>query len=289
MELAVRCAGVEKSYRRGFLGKTRVLSGIELELPRGAALALVGPNGSGKSTLLRLIAGLERPGAGALAVFGGDPDEAAVRARIGYLAEESALPRELRARDALDLAAALAGLDRRTRRACVPEWLARVGLESRSGETLATFSRGMLQRFGLAQAFVHGPELVLLDEPTAGLDALGHQVLDRLLSDARERGATLIFASHMIADLLSHAGEVAVLLDGAWIAPRPAREFLSDAARVLLEIEGLDAGDLDRLELEVERAGGRVRSRSPAPAALASFYRSLRGAGDGRLRAPEAR
>jgi len=212
---ALSLRGVEYGYpiRLG-LGRHAVLHGIDIELARGRTLGLAGPNGSGKSTLLRLVAGLESPTRGTVRVLDGSPGDPAIRARVGYLPEDAAFPRELTLRGALHLLGALQGMPRATCRERAERLLHLVGLGERATTTLARCSRGMLRRFGLAQAWLHAPDLVLLDEPTAGLDALGFEVLSELLSEARGRGASVVLASHVLSDLSERCDEVAVLLGG---------------------------------------------------------------------------
>lgn len=196
------------------LARKSVLRGVDLDLARGTTLGLAGPNGSGKSTLLRLIAGLEAPDGGTVRVLGGSPGDPGIRARIGYLPEEARFPRELTLRGALRLFGALSGLPRREFVRRADELLARVGLARDAGTTTARCSRGMLRRFGLAQAWLHAPDLILLDEPTAGLDALGFEVLADLLAEARTRSAAVVLASHVLSDLTGHCDKVAILCDG---------------------------------------------------------------------------
>lgn len=212
---ALRLRGVHMRFRDGWGRRgPAVLRGVDLDLAAGSSTGLAGPNGSGKSTVLRLAAGLEVPTEGTVEALGARPADAGVRSRIGYLGEESPYPRELGAHAALDLLAALAGMRRSDRRQRVPAALERVGLAGESRKRLARFSRGMLRRFGLAQAFLHEPDLVLLDEPTAGLDAPGYPVLFSLIDEACARGACVLLASHLLSDLAQACDRLVVLADG---------------------------------------------------------------------------
>jgi ABC-2 type transport system ATP-binding protein len=232
---AFRLRSVRQSFAYALGFKRReVLCGIDLELARGRRLGLAGPNGSGKSTLLRVLAGVDRAHSGEVAVLSGTPDDPGVRRRVGYLPEDSPFPRELGARSALALLGSLQGMPRTECKAAAELWLERVGLARHANAHLARFSRGMLRRFGLAQAWMHAPELILLDEPTAGLDAQGFEVLDALLSEARGRGASLVIASHLPADIETHCDELAVILDGRIAARGRPRELL--AGKTLLEL-----------------------------------------------------
>ena len=276
---AVSAAGLTRAYPGGlWRPAVTVLSGVDLALAPGARLGLLGPNGSGKSTLLRLLSGIDRPSHGQLSVFGASPERPDTRARIGYLAEDSPFPPELSARAALDLVARIHGVARAERSGRVEGALSRVGLERDARKRLGRFSKGMLRRFGLAQATLHDPELLLLDEPTAGLDAPGLDVLAELLNESRARGMTLVMASHRLSDLIDHCESVLVLVAGSPVASGTLEELLS-AGRTHWEIEGLGEPQRARLASEIESLGGRVVALGPADSALLELYRRLGGAG----------
>ncbi len=273
---ALALAAVYKHYRVGLRRRRHaVLRGVDLSVERGQTLGLVGANGSGKSTLLRLVAGVHPPSAGSVAVLGGAPTNAAVRRRVGWAPEDSPFPRELSAASALDLLASLQGVGRRERRARVAAHLDAVGLAAHARTPLAGFSRGMLRRFGLAQAFVHEPELVLLDEPTAGLDAPGYGVLERLLDDARARGATLVLSSHVLSDLHRHCERIAVLARGVVALDGTPAELAARGAHVELEIAGADDAAIAAAERALAEHGARVVARGPSRTLLLELYRSL--------------
>lgn len=231
---ALEVRGLTRRYRVGWRGRTRtVLAGLELTLAPGESLGLVGPNGSGKSTLLRILAGVERASAGSVRVFGDDIGTGAARRRLGYLPDGFPFPAELGPLAVLELLGSLHGLARVERRRAAGEWLARVGLAAEARTPLGRFSLGMKRRFGLCQALLHRPELLLLDEPTVGLDAEGHVVLDELLHEARARGASLLFASHGELELLEHCARTAVLVAGRLAAMGPTHELLGTRGRLL--------------------------------------------------------
>jgi ABC-2 type transport system ATP-binding protein len=222
---AFRAQQLEHAYARGlFRAAAPALRALDLDCARGRVLALAGPNGSGKSTLLKLLAGLEAPRAGRLEVLGGDPRDSGVARRIGHCPQGAAWPGDLSFRDALELAGALRGLGGGAR-ARAQEALEQVGLGAQARQSIARGSGGMVQRFALAQAFLHEPELLLLDEPTAGLDAEGFEAYGALLARAKARGATIVVASHLPSDLGAGADELVVLLDGR-IAARGAPQEL---------------------------------------------------------------
>jgi ABC-type multidrug transport system ATPase subunit len=225
---ALEIDGLCAAHRTGWLARRAVLVRVDLRVPRGSVLGLVGTNGAGKSTLLRIAAGVERPAAGRVLALGGSPAEAAVRRRIGYLPEDSPFPPEVRALEALALLATLRGAGAREARERGRALLGRVGLAAELRAPLGRFSRGMLRRFGLAQAVVHEPELLLLDEPTAGLDAQGLCVFEELLSEARARGASAVLSSHLATDVTRSADRLAALHGGRVAADGAPAELLAD-------------------------------------------------------------
>lgn len=276
MTLAIEAHELAKDYPTHLgLRRMRVLEALDLRVETGGVLGLVGPNGSGKSTLLRMLAGIDFPSAGRLLVLGGSPADAKVRARVGYLPEGSPYPLELSADACLALFASLAGLPRKASRARADELLATVGLGEAATRPLRRYSRGMLRRFGLAQAWLHDPELILLDEPTAGLDAIGFGALDELLGRAQARGATVVLCTHFLGDLHARCDALAVLLGGRVAARGTPAEVLGKPGHWSLEVEGLSATDLDSVAQRVEELGGRLTRREASGRGLVEVYRSV--------------
>ncbi len=191
--------GLHRAFRTGPLGRrvVEVLAGVDLDLEAGERALVAGPNGSGKSTLLRILASVEAADAGQALLAGVPIDSSVARRRIGYAPDGCPFPKELSARTMIRVVGELAGLGRREAREAGERQLARVGLAEAAGRKLGHFSKGMQRRFTLAQAMLGEPELLLLDEPTDGLDAEGFGVLAALLDEARARGAGVLFASHV--------------------------------------------------------------------------------------------
>ena len=194
-----------KAYSR-----RRALDGVDIALAAGERLAIVGPNGAGKTTLLRMLATLHRPDAGTLTVCGEPlPDRAmAVRARIGYLGHDPLVYLDLTPLQNLELFADLYGIDDRRNR--IEASLDEVGLLARAFEPVRTFSKGMTQRLGLARLLLHNPELLLLDEPHAGLDASGAALLERVLGSGR----SVVMVTHDVERAVTSADRVAVMRSG---------------------------------------------------------------------------
>ena len=276
MPSALAVTGLDKSFPVGFWRRPRrVLTGLDLRLEAGQSLGLVGPNGSGKSTLLRILAGIERPTRGEVRLFDRSPDDPEARARLGFLPEASPFPAELSPNEALRLLGGLHHLGADERAGGAAKLLARVGLTEHAARPMGRFSRGMLRRFGLAQALLHGPDLLLLDEPTAGLDAIGHVVLTELLEESRARGATHVIASHHLSDIVTHCDRVIVLVEGRIVAQGTPEELVGHGDSVLFEVDGLSTDAIDAAAREIERLGGRIVARAPARGTLLELYRRL--------------
>ena len=202
--VAVRFEAVAKEYVPDWTGRRiRALAGVSLSIPRGKVTAFVGPNGSGKSTLLKLAAGLTRPTRGRCEVAG----------RIGYLPEEPALPEFMTARE---IVAALAEMDGRDNAVEVDRVLGAALLARHGGRRVLELSKGMRQRLGLAVAMVGAPELLLLDEPTDGLDPLAVEELLGILAAETERGTTIVFTSHFLP-AVERLADFVVILEGGRI------------------------------------------------------------------------
>lgn len=218
---AIRAAGATKSFGRG-LG----INSLDLEVARGSILGLIGPSGSGKTTTVRLLTGLLKPDQGDLHVLGQDPVRftAETRQRIGYLPEDSVLYPTLSIRENLSFAAAMYGLTGARRRRRVKAVLDVVELTEAADRRLAEASRGMKRRAGLAAALMHEPDLLLLDEPTAGLDPILRQALWSEFAKLKEDGVTLVVTTQYVGEA-AMCDEIVLLSDGA-VAARGAPDDL---------------------------------------------------------------
>ncbi len=207
--------GLTKRYRHEWTGRVRTaLEGLDLEVRRGEVFGYLGPNGAGKTTTLKLLTGLIQPTQGEAFLLGLPVTDRESRRRLGFLPEQPYFYDYLTGREYLEFAARLSGLGGRAADAAARHWLGRVGLGDRERVVLRKYSKGMLQRLGLAAALVHSPELIILDEPMSGLDPFGRRDVRDLILEQRERGATVLFSSHILPDVEQLCDRVAILLEG---------------------------------------------------------------------------
>lgn len=265
MNHPIECHALAKRY-----GELAALDGIDARVPHGQVIGLLGHNGAGKSTLIKLILGLIAPSGGRIEVLGQSPWRAhALRQRIGYLPESATFYASLTGRELLDYLARL----KQASRTQVTTLLERVGLAHAADRRIGTYSKGMRQRLGLAQALLGSPELVLLDEPTTGLDPQATRELYRIVGELRADGRCVLVSSHLLAELEPHIDGALILRQGKLLAAGSLHALGEQAAlpaQVLLRprepampelIARLEMGGLlaqtradGRLELQVPRA-----------------------------------
>ena len=232
---AIEASGLSKTFR-DFWRRPRVeaVKSISFAIPSGGVFGLLGPNGSGKSTTIKMILGLLFPTAGTLDVLGASPRSTAVKSRIGYLPEESYLYPHLTPLETLAFYARLFRLPSRQARERIEQLLDMTGLSHARNRPVGEFSKGMARRIGLAQALLNDPDLVILDEPTAGLDPQGtRQVKDLILALAR-RGKTVLLTSHLLADVEDVCQQVAILFNGQILAHGTLDDLLSQKDKTTL-------------------------------------------------------
>src|SRR5437588_10211403 len=217
MTVALEIENLTKDYEVGFARKRRVraLDGLSLTVERGEIFGFLGANGAGKSTTMKLLMRLIYPTAGRARILGRDINDVAMHARIGYLPENPYFYDYLTARELLNYCAELFGYDRRERARRTEEFLSRVHLDEKSWDKqLRKYSKGMLQRVGLAQALVNDPEIVFLDEPMSGLDPIGRREVRDLIASLRHKETTVFFCSHILADIEVLCDRAAILQKG---------------------------------------------------------------------------
>jgi ABC-2 type transport system ATP-binding protein len=300
-ELALRIDGLTKSYRIGFLHRHRrcALRGITLQVPRNEVFGYLGPNGSGKTTTLKVLMGLLSADAGSISVLGCPHQDRSWRYRVGFLAEHPYFYDYLTARESLDYMGRLFGLEPRIRRERSRALLEKVGLLEWADTALRRYSKGMVQRFGIAQALLNEPELLFLDEPMSGLDPLGRHLVRDLIRDLRSQGKTVLFSTHILQDAETLCDSVAVLRGGELVRAGRLSEILTlDVKHIEVLISCLDEsafggfpagvssrvpiGDRWRLEVDepalgaviaaAQARGARVLSVSPVRQSLEEYF-----------------
>ncbi len=213
---AVEFVDICRDYTLGFWPRRtlRAVDRVSLRIEQGEVFGLLGPNRAGKTTLVKMLLSLCRPTSGSIIRLGRPVSDRRTLGRIGYMHENHAFPRYLNARDLLSLYGALTLVPFERLGPRVEELLARVGLADRAGDSVVGFSKGMVQRLGLAQALLNDPELLVLDEPTEGLDLSGRQLLREVVAEQRRRGRTVLLVSHVLPEVENLCDRVAVVRRG---------------------------------------------------------------------------
>ena len=264
-EVVIRAVGLTKVFK-DFWGrpKARAVNNVDFEVRRGEVFGLLGPNGSGKSTTIKMILGLLYPTKGAISVFGESPRDVRTKARIGYLPEESYLYRFLNPGETLDFFGNLFQLDARERQRRSEQLIEMVGLNQARTRTVGEFSKGMQRRIGLAQALINDPDLIILDEPTAGLDPIGCHEIKQLILTLARRGKTVILSSHLLADVEDVCDRVVIYYGGRIQAQGTLKELLADPDEVQITAPNLPRETLDQVLKILRKEGGdRVRLDTP--------------------------
>jgi ABC-2 type transport system ATP-binding protein len=225
---AVETISLTKSYK-DFWGreKVRALDGLSLTVHRGEVFGLLGPNGSGKSTAIKLLLGLIFPNSGSAKVLGHKAGSNVINEHIGFLPEESYLYRFLNGEETLRFYGQLFKIPRRELKKRVPALLDAVGLDAKARKRkLREYSKGMARRIGLAQALINDPDLILLDEPTTGLDPIGTKEMKDLIKSLRDQGKTVLLCSHLLADVQDVCDRITILFRGRMQTIGQVRDLL---------------------------------------------------------------
>jgi ABC-2 type transport system ATP-binding protein len=301
--LAIETTELTKDYAVGFWRKRprRALDRLSLQVEAGEVFGFLGPNGAGKTTTLKLLMQLVFPTSGEARILGRPPGDLTVKRRIGYLPENPYFYDYLTAEELLTYFGGLLGLDPQERRRRVSALLDEVGLVSERRLQLRKFSKGMLQRVGIAQALLNEPDLVILDEPMSGLDPLGRRDVRKLILRLRERGCTVFFSSHVLSDAEALCSRVAILAKGRLVASGRLTDMLAFGVRgwelIVADVsdaviakygpqlskaqaigEGRFSLELpietapEKLLTELTAAGGRLVSLNPLRETLENFF-----------------
>src|SRR6476660_9484271 len=247
-EAVVAVRGLTKVFK-DFWGrpKARAVDQVDFEVRRGEVFGLLGPNGSGKSTTIKMLLGLLYPTKGHIEVFGHSPRHVATKSRIGYLPEESYLYRYLDSKETLDFFGNLFDLPGNERQKRSEQLIEMVGLAQTRTRAVGEFSKGMQRRIGLAQALINDPDLVILDEPTAGLDPIGCREVKDLIVALARRGKTVILSSHLLSDVEDVCDRVAILYGGRVQAMGTLKDLLATPDAIQITTPALPRETMERV------------------------------------------
>lgn len=265
---AIQAISLRKSYCGPFgRNPLEALRGIDLEVPAGSAFGLIGPNGAGKTTFIKAMLAVVHPSHGKVLIFGLDPNRIEARARIGYLPERLHLPVSWNAREILLSVARLKRVVITS--AQVDALLERVGLVDEGQRPVRGFSKGMRQRVGLAVALVGSPDLLILDEPTDGIDPLGRIEMRNILLEERKRGATLFINSHLLSETERVCNRIGVLVDGRVVRQGALEDLCRSRSRWLVRFQpGVDPALLVELGFTSAQTDSLWRYECPDALAL---------------------
>jgi ABC-2 type transport system ATP-binding protein len=309
-DVVLRADKLAKTFRLGFLRKRiQAVREVSFEIHRGEVFGFLGPNGAGKTTTLKMLMGLIFPSAGKAEVLGLPVPTLAAKKRLGYLPETPYFYDYLTPEEFLDLVGALADVPRAERRRRADRLIARVGLDHARGRPLRKFSKGMLQRVGIAQSLMGEPELVVLDEPMTGLDPLGRKEIRDLILELKQEGRTVFYSTHILPDVEMTCDRVAMVFAGRTSAVGPLGQLLSArllstevvlqpgasgppslpegaAARTTAEgthaVELREGADVDAFLKAAMAGGARVLAVSPRRESLEEFFiRQAQAGGSG--------
>jgi ABC-2 type transport system ATP-binding protein len=260
-QVVIETRNLSKVYR-DFWGRKKVaaLKALDVEVRQGEIFGLLGPNGSGKSTTIKLILGLLFPTSGRVLVFDKDATETSKNERIGYLPEESYLYKFLTADETLDFYGRLFDLSGAERKRRVDHLIKMVGLQNARHRQLKEYSKGMTRRVGLAQALINDPDLILLDEPTTGLDPIGTREMKDLILNLRDQGKTVLLCSHQLADVQDVCDRVAILHQGELKELGRVSELLKVQDVTEVHARGLTEAAKTEIAEVIRRHGGTVDS-----------------------------
>lgn len=240
--LAIQTRGLRKVF-----GEKLAVRSLSLEVRRGEVFGFLGPNGAGKTTSMKILLGLATPTAGEALVLGRPVGDVEIRRKIGFLPEHFRFYEWLTAAELLRLHGRLYGMSASRLRDRVPELLEVVGLTAHSGRRLRGFSKGMLQRLGLAQALLNSPELIFLDEPTSGLDPVGRRLVRDIIKEERARGATVFLNSHLLSEVEITCDRVAFIKQGEVLDTRELKGLTGAEIRVSIRARNLSDASLNGL------------------------------------------
>jgi ABC-2 type transport system ATP-binding protein len=279
MEYAVETFSLTKVFS-DWWGRDKVyaVDDLNLQVKYNEVFGLLGPNGSGKTTTLKLLLGLLYPTKGKAVILGGDGADPKITARIGFLPEESYLYRYLNARETLDFYGRLFGLPPKVRKMRIEALLDMVGLKAVANRPVGTFSKGMARRIGLAQALINDPELLILDEPTTGLDPIGTRQIKDLVLELAKRGKTILLCSHLLADVEDVCDRISILYGGKVQAEGQVRDLLLQSNKVQITTDTISDNAIERIKQLIKDEHADCQVTSPMDRLETFFIKTVEDA-----------
>jgi ABC-2 type transport system ATP-binding protein len=272
-DLAVAVEGLTKVFPVPFRRQSiTAVRDLNLQVESGEVYGLLGPNGSGKSTTLKIILGLVSPTRGRTQIFGRDSSEVATREAVGFLPESPYFYKFLTGRETLRFFGKLCGLSGSDLTDRVQELLDLVGLTEARNQRLSTYSKGMLQRIGLAQALINEPKLVVLDEPTAGVDPAGSRDIRNLIVDLKNRGVTVLISSHLLEHVEEVCDRVGILSKGALVREGPLDELIEIEDRTEFVLQNASSKLLKEIEKLATKSKAKVIERRTSKTTLERLF-----------------
>jgi ABC-2 type transport system ATP-binding protein len=259
MNPVIELTGIHKLYGKNI----RALNNVNIKVEKGQIFGLLGPNGAGKSTLVKVLLTVVRPSEGRGLLLGENLGHKPVLSKVGYLAEHYQFPFYLSGRQIIDLAGALTGVSKEDRLKRIPKLLETVSMTEAADRKVSEYSKGMKQRIGLAQALINEPELVILDEPTDGLDPLGRYDFRQIVTDLKNQGKTVLINSHLLSELEMVCDHVAIMVEGEVRKQGPIKELTK--THQYFEIHLAD-GEVMRIDVkeasEIQETIDRLRAEN---------------------------
>ena len=279
MQYAIETFSLTKVFSdRWGRDKVYAVDDLNLQVQYNEVFGLLGPNGSGKTTTLKMLLGLLYPSSGRAIVLGGDSSNPKINAHIGFLPEESYLYRYLNARETLDFYGRLFGLPPKVRKIRIEALLDMVGLKGAANRPVGTYSKGMARRIGLAQALINDPDLLILDEPTTGLDPIGTRQIKDLIVQLAKRGKTILLCSHLLADVEDVCDRIAILYGGKIQAKGKVRELLQQTNKRQITTGSISDTTIEKIKRLVETEDAECIVTSPMDKLETFFIRTIAAA-----------
>jgi len=279
MEYAIETFSLTKIFS-DWWGRAKVyaVDDLNLKVRHNEVFGFLGPNGSGKTTTLKMLLGLLHPTKGRALLLGGDGADPKINSRVGFLPEESYLYRYLNARETLDFYGRLFGLPPKLRKMRIEALLDMVGLKAVANRPVGTFSKGMARRIGLAQALINDPDLLILDEPTTGLDPIGTRQIKDLIIKLAERGKTILLCSHLLADVEDVCDRIAILYGGKIQSQGQVKDLLQQTNKRQITTDAISDRTVEKIEQLVRAEDAECVVTSPMDKLETFFIRTVTAA-----------